>query len=160
MKTSLVTLLSCLALSVLFPVSARANPEVEKGVQALAAQHRKAWDTRDINLLMDCYGPPEGLLIGGGTIYPDLAALKERTLQIWSDRTADAWKNDRVHVVVLDANTALMQIVFSGRYTLKSGVTWEFNSSASLTTLVRRLGGKWKIVAYANAASGKQVGKK
>jgi hypothetical protein len=160
MKRSIYTLLLCTILSVTVSAFAQDRGDVEKGVQALAAQHRKAWDTRDINLLMDCFGPPEGLLIAGGTIYKDLDTMKGRALEIWSDRTAESWRNERVHVIVLDANTALMQIVFSGRYTRTSGVTWEYNSSASFTSLVRRFGDKWKIVAHSNAASGKQVGKK
>lgn len=160
MKRIICTLLSCALLSVALAASALDRGDVEKGVQALAAQYRKGWDTRDINLLMDCFGPPEGLLIGGSVIYKDLDTMRNRALEIWSERAAESWKNDRVHVIVLDASTALMQIVYSGRYTRTSGVTWEYNSSASLTALVRRIGGKWKIVAIANAGSGKQVGKK
>lgn len=160
MKRFIYTLLPCVLLSVALAASALDRGNVEKGVQDLAARQRKAWDAKDIHALMDCYGPLEGLLFSGGTKIEDLDTLKARTLQTWSDRTADSWTNDRVHVIVIDANTALMQIVFSGRYTLKSGVTWEFNSSASFTSLVRRFGDKWKIVANSNTGSGKQVGKK
>lgn len=160
MKTSIYTLLLCAVLSVPLSALAQNRADVEKGVQDLAARYGKAWDTKDINALMDCFGPPEGLLIGGGTTYKDLDTMKARAIQLWSDRTAETWKNESVHVIVLDDNTAFMQIVLSGRYTLNSGVTWEYKSSASLTALVRRLGGKWKIVAHSNAGAGKQVGKK
>lgn len=145
---ALVTLLGVTAT----PLLAQNSAGVEPGVRMLADALRRTWDARDIDAYMQNFGEPEGLIVSGGTAHT-LQSLRETTQRIWSDRTSDVWKNDRVDVIPLGSDAALMQITFSGRYTLRSGVTWNCPSSAVTTALVRRIAGQWKIVASQNAGS-------
>lgn len=156
MKTSLVRVLLCLALPVFATARAQANPDVEKGVRALAAEFVRNWKARDINAVMACHAEPEGLLIWGGTSHT-LASMKARIVELWNDRTSESWQQDKVDVIVLGPNTALLQITWSGRYTLRSGAIWEFKSSSFDTCLVKKFGDRWKIVAGQNSGRGTQV---
>jgi len=140
------------------PVHAQGASVVDQEVRAVAAELRRSWDTRDIDGWMACFGNPEGLVIGGGVSYT-LESLREANLRIWANRTSESWTNDRVQVIALDDTTALLQITYSGRYTLQSGVTWEFKASSFSTSLVRKTGNAWKIVAHHNSGSGTQVPK-
>lgn len=156
MKTPLVTLLCCLSLSALVPAVARANPEVEKQVRALAAELQRAWDTRDIDAYMALFAKPEGFLVGGGTSRT-LDSMKTSIVDRWANRTSETSKPDEVRVVVLSNSAALLQIMWSGRFTLKTGAIWEFKSSDFGTYLVRKIGRQWKIVASHESARGNQV---
>lgn len=156
MKTSLVSLLLSLSLSALVPTHARANPEVEKGVRAVAANLRRGWDARDMNTYMACFAQPEGLFVWGGSTLT-LQDMKNRVEKAWDERSSDSWTNDEVEVIVIDRNSALLQITWSGRFTLKTGATWEFKGSSFGTYLVRKFGDRWKIVASHESARGTQV---
>jgi len=158
MNKSIRTLLLCLIVPAFVPVQAQAqnSNDVEKGVRALAADMKRAWDARDITAVMANYGKPEGLHVWGGTNHT-LDSIKARIETVWSDRTSDAWTQDKVDVLVLSNSTALLQITWSGRYTLKSGAIWEFKSTSFASYLVRKVGNAWKIVASHESARGTQV---
>ena len=156
MKTSVVSLLVCLVVSAFAPVAARANPEVEKGARALAAELHRSWAVRDLNAYMACFGKLEGLLVWGGTSHT-LDSMKARCEVILTDRTSESWKQDKVDVLTLSNNTALLQVTWSGRYTLKSGAIWEFKSTSFATYLIRKSGSTWKIVAGHESGRGTQV---
>jgi len=150
-----------LALVAVRPAQAQKAPkakEVETAARAVAAELRRVWDARDNEAFAKCFAEPEGLFVSGGASYT-VASLQAQNAKIWADRANESWKNDAVKVIVLGDDAALLQITFSGRYTLATGVTWEFASSAFTTVLIRRFGGDWKIVAYHNSGSGKQVPK-
>jgi hypothetical protein len=83
--------------------------------------------------------------------------MKARIEVVWSDRTSESWKQDKVDVLALSDTTALLQITWSGRYTLKSGAIWEYKSTSFATYLVRKFGDSWKIVAGHESGRGTQV---
>lgn len=138
------------------PAQAQGLRAVDQAVGAVAAELRRAWDVRDIDAWMACFGAPEGLVIGGGVSYT-LDSLRAANLRIWANRTSESWTNDRVQVIALNDTTALLQITYSGRYTLQSGVTWEVKASSFSTSLVRKIGNAWKIVAHHNSGSATQL---
>ena len=156
MNKSIRTLLLGLTLTTFVPVHAQNSPDVEKGVRALAADMKRAFDARDVTAVMANYGKPEGLHVWGGTNHT-LDSIKARIETVWSDRTSESWKQDKVDVLALSNNTALLQITWSGRYTLKSGAIWEYKSTSFSTYLVRKVGNTWKIVASHESARGTQV---
>jgi ketosteroid isomerase-like protein len=158
MNNSIRTLLLCLILPAFVTIQGQAqnSNDVEKGVRALAADMKRAFDARDLTAVMANYGKPEGLHVWGGTNHT-LDSIKARIETVWSDRTNESWKQDKVDVLALSNNTALLQITWSGRYTLKSGAIWEYKSTSFSTYLVRKSGTTWKIVASHESGRGTQV---
>jgi hypothetical protein len=159
MKKAICTITLLLALGSFIPAISQNKSAIEKEVKALAEEFRRAWDARDNDALMACYGKPEGLIIVGGESL-SLDTMRVRNQYYWSNRKDESWANEKVNVIPLTDNSALMQITFSGRYTwIPTGAIWEFKSSAFITSLVKKTDGKWKIVAHQNSGAGKQVNK-
>jgi len=154
----LMTALVLGALLVAPQMAAAQNTQtVERELRAFAESLRQAWDSHDAGKYLDFFDPqPTGLFILGGVAYSH-AALRTRAQTIMDDRTGESWTNDRVQIIVLSDTSALLQITYSGRYTLKNGQTWEFKSSAFTTSLMQKRAGVWKIVAHQNSASGTLV---
>jgi uncharacterized protein (TIGR02246 family) len=159
MKKILCSIALLIAMAAFQPAISQNKSVIEKEVKALAEELRRAYDTRDNNALMACFGKPEGLFVIGGESL-SLDTMRVRHQYYWSNRKDESWVNEKVNIIPLTDNSALMQITFSGRYTwIPTGVTWEFKSSAFLTSLVKKTDGKWKIVASQNSVAGKQVTK-
>jgi hypothetical protein len=137
---------------------AQSSQTVEQGAGAIAAELARSWNARDNDAWMACFGPLEGLIIGGGVSHT-LDSMRAENVRLWKERSNESWTIDKVQVIKLDDRSAILQTTWSGRYTLATGVTWEFKSSAFMTSLVRRVGNNWRIVAHHNSASGKQVPK-
>lgn len=159
MKKVFCTITLLLAIGTFQPAFSQNKSALEKEITALAQEMRRAYDVRDNDALMACYGKPEGLFIIGGESL-SLDSMRARHQFYWSNRKDESWVNEKVNVIPLTSNSAFMQITFSGRYTwIPTGVTWEFKSSAFFTSLLKKIDGKWKIVASQNSAVGKQVPK-
>lgn len=137
--------------------SAQGPQEAETAVRAVAAELRRSWDARDNEAWLNCFAAtPEGLFVSGGTSHT-VETMRALNRRLWADRTNESWKNEAVQVIVLGDDTALLLITYTGRYTLPTGVTWEFTASSFSTSLVRKIGGAWKIVSHHNSGAGRQV---
>jgi uncharacterized protein (TIGR02246 family) len=159
MKKILCSAALLIAMAAFQPAISQNKSVIEKEVKALAQEFLRAYNARDINALMTCFGKPEGLIIIGGESM-SLDTMRARHQYIWSNRKDESWVIENVEVIPMADNSALMQITFSGQHTwIPTGVTWEFKSSAFITSLVKKTDGKWKIVAHQNSAVGKQVSK-
>lgn len=147
-----------LALLLLVPRVAMAqNQDAVTAIRAVSAEWNRAYNVRDANAVVALFDErPIGLFTFGGTAYvrDSLKAMHER---VWAGRRDEAWTVDRADVVMLNDQTALLTMVWSGRYTTTAGTTWEFKSSAIATVIVQRRGAAWKIVAMHNSGSGTQV---
>jgi uncharacterized protein (TIGR02246 family) len=159
MKKAICTITLLLALGSFIPAISQNKSAIEKEVKALAEEFLRAYNARDISALMTCFGKPEGLIIIGGESI-SLDTMRVRHKYYWSNRKDESWVIENVEVIPMADNSALMQITFSGRHTwIPTGETWEFKSSAFITSLVKKTDGKWKIVAHHNAGVGKQITK-
>lgn len=159
MKKVFCTITLLLAIGTFQSAISQNKSALEKEITAFAQKFIQAYDTRDNDALMACFGKPEGLIIVGGESL-SLDTLRVRHQYYWSNRRDESWVFEKVNVIPLTDNSALMQITISGRYIwIPTGVTWEFKSSAFTTSLVRKTDGKWKIVAHQNSGVGKQVSK-
>lgn len=116
----------------------------------------RAWNAHDADAYAALFDPAASMLILG-TYYPSVDSLKAGAGQVMAARSNEHWTLDRIAVRVFNDHQALVQALFSGRYTTASGATWEFKSSGYLTMLVERRDGTWKIVAAQNHGSGTRV---
>lgn len=129
---------------------------VERAVSGLAAEWNRTWNAHDAGAWAALFDRPVGVFIFGATAYP-LDSIKPVAARYMSQRSNEAWTVDKVHVVPLSDTSAFLQFTLSGRYTLASGITWEYDRSAHVTALVHKRGNAWKIVASANSAGGRRL---
>lgn len=126
-------------------------------VRSIAAEWNRAYNARDANAVIALFDDrPIGLFVFGGTAYHK-DSLKAFHESVWATRRDEAWTVDRADVVMLNDQTALLTMTWSGRYTTSAGIIWEFKSSAVATVIAQRRGNAWKIVAMHNAGSGVRV---
>lgn len=129
---------------------------VERAVGGVAAEWNRTWNAHDAGAWAALFDRPVGLFIFGASAYP-LDSIKPVAVRYMSQRSNEVWTVDKVHVVPLSDTSAFLQFTLSGRYTLASGVTWEYDGSAHVTALVHKRGAVWKIVASANSAGGRRL---
>jgi uncharacterized protein (TIGR02246 family) len=126
------------------------EPMSDGSVEAAAVAIAEAWirtyDARDLDGHMALYAPDARMLFWGANV-PSLDSVRTLMARQVAGRTDEHWTIDRTHVRVLSPTSALLQAVFSGRYTLANGQRWESRGGGLLTVLVEQRGTDWRIAS-------------
>jgi uncharacterized protein (TIGR02246 family) len=119
---------------------------IEAAAVAIAEAWIRTYDTRDLDGHMALYAPDARMLFWGTNV-PSLDSVRTLMARQVAGRTDEHWTIDRTHVRVLSPTSALLQAVFSGRYTLANGQRWESRGGGLLTVLVEQRDTDWKIAS-------------
>lgn len=120
---------------------------VEAAVTKVANEHLAAWNALDVGRAMALFGTPKGWFINGGSAIPSTDSLRAITTSYMEQRTASDLKWTRMQVHSIGADAAYFQGVYGGRVSFKDGRVVEWPDNATMTALLERRGGMWKITS-------------